>query len=410
MNRSSITFTLPVGRDSELRQLDDYFRLACEGQRQFALLSGEPGIGKTTLLGGFLDHVTKQSSARVVQGHCVIHYGKSEAYGPLLDALTQLCRAPGGAEIVGILRRYAPMWLLQLPGLLDAAETERVQQQIEGATPERMTRELCVAFEVLATETPLVLVLEDLHWGDVSTINILATLAQRMEPGRLMLLCTYRPADAVLYAKNLRDIVLELRGRGQCVEMLMELLSSEDVANYLGGRLGGGFSDTLAQEVFSRTKGNPLFIVNLIEDLVQQQLLVRHDGHWTASEQARSLVDRVPETLRSLISRRLEALSRKERLVLECATVVGLEFSAGAAAVGLEKTCEEIDAVCESLALRGQFVDATEIETWPDGTLSGRYQFQHPLYCDVLYGEIGEVRRAQLHRRIAEHIEAVYSA
>jgi len=399
-----------VGRESELRQLDEYFRLACEGQRQFALLSGEPGIGKTTLLGGFLDHVTKQSSARVVQGQCVIHFGKSEAYGPLLDALTRLCRAPGGAEIVSILQRYAPMWLLQLPGLLDAAETERVQQQIEGATPERMTRELCFAFEVLSTETPLVLVLEDLHWGDVSTINLLATLAQRPESGRLMLLCTYRPADAVLYAKNLRDIVQELRGRGQCVEMLLELLSREDVERYLGGRLGGDFSDTLAQEVFNRTKGHPLFMVNLIEDLVQQQLLVRHDGHWTASEQARSLVDRVPETLRSLISRRLEALSREERLVLESATVVGLEFSAGAAAVGLEKTCEEIDTVCESLALRGQFIDATGVETWPDGTLSGRYQFQHPLYYDVLYGEIGEMRRAQLHRRIAEHIEAVYSA
>ncbi|MDA9982330.1 AAA family ATPase [Gammaproteobacteria bacterium] len=397
-----------VGRESELHQLNDYLRLTSDGQRQFVLISGEPGIGKTTLLGSFLDHVAKQSSARVAEAQCVVHYGKGEAYGPLLEALTRLCRGPGGAEIISILRHYAPMWLLQLPGLLEPAEVERLQHQVEGASPERMTRELCNAIEVVTTETPLVLVLEDLHWGDVSTIDLLATLAQRPGLARLLLLGTYRPADAVLYAKNLRDIVQELRGRHRCEEMLLELLSREDVASYLGGRLGGDVSDTLALAVFNRTNGNPLFMVNLLEDLVQRQLLVRHDGRWTASEQARSLVDAVPETLRSLISRRLEALSREERLVLESASVVGMKFGAGAVAGGLEQAPDDVDAVCESLAFHDQFIEAMGVEEWPDGTLSGGYLFLHPLYHDVLYEEIGEARRAQLHRRIAERIETGY--
>ena len=158
--------------------------------------------------------------------------------------------------------------------------------------------------------------------------------------------------------------------------------------------------------MFQRSNGNPLFMVNLIEDLVQRQLLVRERGSMDSKCHRRGDLDQaVPETLRSLISRRLEALSREERSALESASVVGLEFSAGAVAGGLRQTPEEVDTLCESLAARGQFIDAVGVEKWPDGTLSGRYHFQHPLYHDVLYEEIGEVRRAQLHRRIAEGIE-----
>ena len=285
---------LMIGRESELSQLDDYLRQAKDGERRFVLISGEPGIGKTTLLQRSLDSLAEQSSARIVQGQCVIQYGRGEAYGPLLEALSRSCAEPEGAGIVAALQRYAPMWLLQLPGLVARGEVERLQRRAEGATPERMSRELCDTIEALAKETLVVLVLEDLHWGDVSTIDLLAALAQRPESAQLLLLATYRPADAVLYAKNLRDIVRDLRSRGQCEELLMELLSHEDIASYLENRLGGNVSDRLATDVFKRTNGNPLFMVNLIEDLVQGQLLERQDGRWTASEQARSLVDAVP--------------------------------------------------------------------------------------------------------------------
>jgi hypothetical protein len=202
-----------VGRASELRQLQDQLRLASDGERQLVLVSGEPGIGKTTLLERFLDVVSGQSSARIARGQCVVQYGTGEAYGPLLEALTQLCQGPDGVEIVALLRRYAPMWLLQLPGVIDPDETERLQLQVGGATPARMTRELCNALELLASDKPLLLVLEDLHWADASTIDFLSALAQRRQPAKLLCLGTYRPADAVLHAQNLRGVVRDLRDR-----------------------------------------------------------------------------------------------------------------------------------------------------------------------------------------------------
>jgi hypothetical protein len=123
-----------VGRESELRQLEDYLRLASDGKRQFVLISGEPGIGKTTLLKLFLDTVADKHVVRIARGQCVAQYGKVEAYGPLLEVLTRLCHGSNGSEIIAALQRYAPMWLMQLPGLVDPDEVAQLQRQI-GAQP-----------------------------------------------------------------------------------------------------------------------------------------------------------------------------------------------------------------------------------------------------------------------------------
>jgi predicted ATPase len=397
-----------VGRESELRQLEDYYQLVADGHRQFVLLSGEPGIGKTTLLGCFLDRVAEQSTTNVIQGQCVVHYGKCEAYGPLFKAIAGSCRGRNGATVLQVFKRFAPAWLLQIPGLLDPVEFERIQSQVEGMTPERMNREFCQAVEELAKQTPLIIVIEDLHWADISTIDLLAALAQYHEPSRLLLLGTYRPADAVLCAKHLRNIVFELRGRGQCEEMMLEFLSGRDVASYLTGRLSGDVSTELSTKVFQRTNGNPLFIVNLVEDLIQRQILVQQEGCWTFNSQAQNQLEAVPESLRLLILRRLEALPDEQKRILEAACVVGIEFTSAATASALEQATSDVDGQYESMAAQGQFIEAIGITDWPDGTLSGHYRFQHPLYFEVLYEQIGDARRAQLHRCVGERLETGY--
>jgi predicted ATPase len=169
-----------------------------------------------------------------------------------------------------MLRRYAPMWLVQLPGLASDGELERVQRQVQGATQARMIRELADAVDMLTADTPLVLVLEDLHWSDSSTVECLAYLAQRREPARLLVLGTYRPVETVIQAHPLRGLVQELSGRGQCVELRLECLTAEDVAAYVVGRLGGPVTAALAAFVHERTEGNALFMVNIVEHLMQR--------------------------------------------------------------------------------------------------------------------------------------------
>ena len=397
-----------VGRESELRLLEDHYQLAADGHSQFVLLGGEPGIGKTTLLSCLLDRVVGQSTVNVIQAQCVVHFGKGEAYGSLLEAIAHVVRDPNMAGGLKILKRFAPTWLLQMPGLLDPVEFERLESQVSGGTPERMTREFCQTVEELAKPAPLIIVIEDLHWADISTIDLLAALAQRPEPSKLLILGTYRPVDAVLYAEHLRDIVQELRVHNQCEEVMLEFLSMEDVASYLRGRLDGDVSTEFSAKVFQRTNGNPLFMVSLVEDFIHQQMLVQREGRWTYDGQAQNLVEGVPETLRSFILRRLGALSSEERLILEAASILGVEFTSAAMASALEQTTGDIDRQCELLAAQGQFIETIGLENWPDGTLTGRYRFQHPLYLEVLYDQIGDARKAGFHRHIGERLETGY--
>ena len=133
-----------------------------------------------------------------------------------------------------------------------------------------------------------------------------ASLAQRQEPARLLVLGTYRQAEVVIRGHPLRGMVQELCGRGQAAELRLEVLPAEDVAAYVAGRLGGPAAVALAAFIYERTDGNALFMVNMLEHLVQHGEVVRRGGEWTLREEAEKAS--VPEGLRQLLLRRLEAL------------------------------------------------------------------------------------------------------
>src|SRR5262245_12396288 len=197
-----------VGRETELATLDNWLAQSLGGARQLVFVTGEPGIGKTTLVETFLERITDQT-IMVGRGQCVEHHGIGEPYLPILEALGRLCRGSHGNRLVGILRQYAPTWLAQLPSLISTDQA--LGQQVAGTTPQRMLRELAEALEVMTIETPVVLVLEDLHWSDYSTLDLLASLARRREPARLLVVGTYRQSDVALRDHPLADLTHELQ-------------------------------------------------------------------------------------------------------------------------------------------------------------------------------------------------------
>ena len=399
-----------VGRQAEVEALERWFARAATGERQLVFLSGEAGIGKTTVVDLWLRPLAARSTGWLGRGQCAEHYSDGEPYLALLDAFGQLSRGPAGPALRAVLRRYAPLWLVQLPGLVSEAELERVQRQVQGATPARMMRELAEALAVLTADTPLVLVLEDLHWSDSATVECLAYLAQRREPARLLVLGTYRPVEMVLQAHPLRGLIQELCGRGQAVDLRLECLSAADVAAYVAGRLGGPVAASLAAFIFERTDGNALFMVNMVDYLVAQGEVVRRAGEWRLREEAETQGASIPEGLRQLLTRRIEALPPEDRQVLEVASVVGREFAVAAVAASLQCPVADVEARCEALAAQHHFLNDTGVAVWPDGTRGGSYCFQHVLYQQVLYQQIGTARRMQLHRRIGDCLEAAYGA
>ena len=167
-----------VAREAELTQLHQRWAHALQGTRQLVFITGEAGIGKTTLVDAFVRQGASDEAVWLGRGQCIEQYGAGEAYLPLLDALSQLGRSPQGARLVELLQQQAPSWLLQMPTLLTAPAYAELQRRSSGTTRDRMLRELAEAVETLTAERPLILVLEDLHWSDYATLDWLALVAR----------------------------------------------------------------------------------------------------------------------------------------------------------------------------------------------------------------------------------------
>lgn len=396
-----------VGRETELARLHQWFDTALEGVRRIGFIVGEAGIGKTTLVDAFMAQVESEGALWIGHGQCVDQYGAGEAYLPLLEALGRMCRGPEGEPLLAFLRRHAPSWVAQMPALHSETERAALQRAESGTTPARMLRELAEAVEQLTADRPLLLVLEDLHWSDASTLAWLSYMARRRETARLLVLGTYRPVEAILSAHPLRSLTQELRGRGQCEELLLDYLSEDAVTAYLARRCPGhGIPAGLAHMLHQRTDGNPLFLVTLVNTLVREGKLVEGTAGWELPEGLEAITADVPEGLRQLIELHLDQVPPEDQTILEAGSVAGAEFSAAAAAAGVELEAESVEVRCEAMARRRQFLQALGSESWPDGTVAARYGFLHALHQEVLYNRIPPGQRMRTHRQIGIRLEA----
>lgn len=210
-----------VEREPELAQLRGYLGQALQGERQLVFVTGEPGIGKSTLVDLFQHHLQSLQQTTTGYGQCVEQYGEGEPYLPIFEALSRLCRQASGKYMATLLRQYAPTWAVSMPGVLEEAERDRLLTQVQGVTRERMLRELADMIEISCTQQPLVLMLEDLHWSDYSTLELLSYLAQRRERARLMILGTYRPEEVQLREHPLQGVRQELQARQCCQELAL---------------------------------------------------------------------------------------------------------------------------------------------------------------------------------------------
>jgi len=399
-----------VGRDAELARLRAALDAVVQtGQRRLVLVTGEAGIGKTALVESFLARLEPDRHLRIGRGQCVEQFGAGEAYLPVLDALARLGREEGGARIVETLRQHAPAWLAHLPGLLGDDELEVVQRRAQATTRERTLRQLIEAFDALAAEMPLVLVLEDLHWSDSATVEMLGMLARRQDAARLLLVATYRPAEVAASGHPLRAVTQELRLHGRCDEIALDFLGENAVGDYLARRFpASSLSPGLAHVLGRNTSGNPLFLVNVVDDLVRQGQLRDGDGGWTLTVPVEQVAATVPHSLRQMVEQQIDGLTPQERDLLAVASVAGVEFSSELAADG--GASHDAEEACDRLARQGRFLRAIGAAEWPDGTVASRYAFIHAFYQNVLLARVPVGRRVGLHLRIGDRLERAHAA
>jgi DNA-binding winged helix-turn-helix (wHTH) protein/tetratricopeptide (TPR) repeat protein len=402
---------LLIERERQMESLRAAFAEALGGKRQFVCIPGEAGVGKTTLLNAFIQEVRSTSSTRIGRGQCLESRGEVEPYIAVLEALGRLCREPDGAEVISLLHRKAPTWLAQMPWLASAPELAQLPQRNLGVTRERMLREFAELAEELAVARPLILALDDLHWSDDSTLSLLELLARRDEAAQLILIGTFRPAEATRARQPLEALTQGLKIRGQCRLVSPDLLSSNAVGSIIRRALPGIDLDPgLVHTVHQRTGGNPLFVMALIDHWKTTSAVVVEGGAWRAAADSDDLGKEVPDSLTAMIHQKLDSLGIEEQLLLEAASVAGREFVASVLASSLAWTEDDIELRCAALARQGTFIRDAGMLEWPSGAISARFRFIHALYREAVYRRVPAGRRSRLHRFIGEQLEKAYGA
>src|SRR5262245_26579553 len=339
-----------VGREKELAQLQKWYAAASAGTCQLVFVSGEAGIGKTALANRFLASLQTRGQAWISVGQGIQHHGANEAYLPVMTVLSQLARGAEQGEVRAVLEQHAPNWLPRLPALWPEGSSAPPPSPLPAVTSQRLMWELGEAFRMLTERRPLVLVFEDLQWSDTATVDWLAYLARWQEPLRLLLIGTYRPADVITSNHPLYAITQELSGKRQSAELRLELLNRQQVQDYCTRRFPeSALPARLITLLHRRTEGHPLFLVRLVEYLVQQGVLTHTEGQWQLAKPVSALDGAIPSELQGMIAQQVEQLSVEALRVLDVASVVGEGFASEVVAAGVDLPAEQVEAICDEL-------------------------------------------------------------
>lgn len=395
-----------VGRNNEIAQLDAFLSKLAGGQRRVVLVTGEAGIGKTSLVDAFCRRVTQTQAASVARGQCVQGIEKQEDFYPVLEALGHLCASPDGERACRTLARVAPGWSPH------AATTNHESELRAGfQIPEGTLGSLCSALEELSLEKPLILVFEDLEWADEATLSLISALARRRAPARLLVLCTSRHNKRLEFQHLKQDLLL----RRLCAEISLAPLSLLAVTQLIAKELKSDCVPAgLDRFIYQRAEGNPLFALAILEHLIAQRVLGNNPAvvvrdSWKLLESLDHLDAVVPVQLASMIESDIGFLTAEEQGALEAASLMHIAFPAWAVAAALDLPVAEAEETCDRLVQHLYFLGRAGQDELPDGTRSSFYVFTHQMYRDVIYHRQSAIKRDRRHIRVANRLRELFT-
>lgn len=380
-----------VGRRLEISKLKAALQAAKEHGGRLFCISGEPGIGKTTLVETFVAALMPGPACAVARGRCSERLSGAEAYLPILEGLESLMRSPRAEVARNIVLEVAPSWYVQMAGC------KSMPADAAAASQERKKREFVSLLESLTREQPLIFFIDDMHWADVSTVDLLSYAIPHSRSLPVLLLATYRPSDMILANHPFVEAKLELQTRRLCTELELGSLEQEDIENYIDSEFRGNeFPPEFASAVARRTEGSPLFLVDLLHDLCAADLISNEGGCWRLTRPVQEIEGTLPDSVRSMIARKIGRLSTHHRDVLESASIQGPEFDSAVLAAVLGASIGEIEDALQLLEERHRIIRLIDQRELPDSTLTLRYAFSHALYQESLYAGLRPTRCAAL--------------
>jgi class 3 adenylate cyclase/tetratricopeptide (TPR) repeat protein len=382
-----------VGRDEDLERLSQLWKETAAGERRLALLAGEPGIGKTRLASELASTALDQG-ALVLAGRCDEDLGVP--YQPFVEALRYYAahaREPRLGRYGGELTRLVPELVDVVPGpaapLRSDPETERY----------RLFDAVAAWLAEVSTETPVLLVLDDVHWAAKPTLLLLRHVLRFGEPLRLLVVVTYRDSE-VGRGHPLSELLADLRRVEGVARFPLTGLDQAAVAAFIEAAAGHVLTEevgALPRTVWAETEGNPFFVAEVLRLLVETGGIEYREGRWFINGPVEELG--IPEGVRDVVGRRLSRLSESADRALAVASVVGLEFEEAVVRTAGDLTEDTLLSALEEAASARLLMEVA----------GARYRFSHALVRATLYDELTGARRVALHRRVAQAIEVLHA-
>jgi DNA-binding CsgD family transcriptional regulator/tetratricopeptide (TPR) repeat protein len=383
MIRSPLVCPISVGREAPVRQLVERLEWAAGGRGTVLLLGGDAGVGKSRTARELKREATMRG-VRVIEGRCS-SAESSVPYAPLMDALRfRISRGEGTAiaEMLGPLREMLEPLFPQLKGgpRTDVHRTPEPFELIYGM------------FARMVADDPLLLILEDIHWADQTTLELLHQLAHRAGTLRLLVVATYR-SDEIHSSHPLRRLLGALARERSGDVMQLEPLSRADTVDMLRCILGSQPDPAVEAAIWRRSEGNPFFVEELLTALTQDNALAANGTAAKAIQRAR-----LPATVSEAILARVHALGPIALETLSAAAVIGrtVSFDDLREVLGVDE--ESLVATLEQLVAHQLLREERTGE-------GDSYAFPHALMQEALYEAVISRRRRLLHRRAAAALE-----
>jgi len=393
-----------VGREREQQQLAQAFGDTAKGSGVLVGICGEAGMGKTVVAEDFIARLANgDTDCMVARGRSSERFAGAEAYVPMIEALTDLVRYSESDDFAKKLKKFAPSWhsvVFLGAGHIDEDVAPAANSQ------DRLYRELLLLFEHCTQDKPLVLFFEDFHWADASTVDAVIYLANRFDRLRLLLILTYRESELLHTDHPFRQARLNLHSHGLSREIKLDMFSEEDIAAYLDAEFPGHqFPQKLGERIFQRTAGHPLFVTDLVRYLKGTGGIRQQGESWVLNAPLEDIEKGLPESVRSMVERKMSSIDEDERELLTPAAVQGYAFDSAVLARVLDLEPEVVEEKLEALERVHSLVHLVQERQMPDRTLTSRYEFAHNLYLDYWFNSLRPTRKATISRMIAQVLE-----
>jgi tetratricopeptide (TPR) repeat protein len=385
-----------VGRQAELATLKSALEDAFSAQGRVVMVCGEPGMGKTRLLEELAVYA-RLRGAQVLMGRC--EEEGTLPYLPFVEALRSYVQerpaealrselgeaAPEVARLVSEIR-------LKFPDIPEPVSVDPEEERF------RLFQGVTSFLRSAASSSPILLVLDSLQWADRSSLLLLRHLSRRLEGTRIVIAGTYREEE--LDTRHpLAEVLAEMSKERAVQRLALRGLSRQEVEEQLAALAGAQPERPVVDAVYRETAGNPFFVAEVFRHLTEEGKVVRQDGRWRTESDVLELG--IPQSLKVVVGKRLEALCDDCRRMLTLASVIGRQFPFRLLVVLSEMEEEKLlDHVDEALAHH-------VIQEEPSGQA---YRFASALYRQTLYEGLSGPRRARLHRRVAEVMEELYAS